>query len=150
MLTSINEFLSTSRPCLLLVHPETPRLNDATHNLLSTYDWPHLPIGKELSAVLLSQTPRRRPLMANRWMKTRLGDYAPGPALCTDIDLLFEPSLSLNPVRLFKDAGRITRLIVAWPGTYRDDVLAYAVPNHAHYRTWRNPKILIVRPTHDA
>jgi hypothetical protein len=82
--------------------------------------------------------------VANRWTKTRLGDLSPGPVLCTDIDLLFEPSLSLNPLRLFKDAGRITRLIVAWPGTYRDDVLSYAVPDHAHYRTWRNPKIPIV------
>jgi hypothetical protein len=82
--------------------------------------------------------------VANRWTKTRLGDLSPGPVLCTDIDLLFEPRLSLNPLRLFKDAGRITRLIVAWPGIYRDDVLSYAVPDHAHYRTWRNPKIPIV------
>ena len=150
MLITVNEFLSTSQPCLLLVHPEITRLESVVHELLSTYSWPKLPIGKELSDVLLSETPRRRPLLANRWMKTCLSDYAPGPALCTDIDLLFEPSLSLNPVRLFKDAGLITRLVVAWPGTYQDDALAYAVPDHAHYRTWRNPKILIVRPTHDA
>jgi hypothetical protein len=77
--------------------------------------------------------------VADRWTKARLGEMAPGPVLCTEVDLLFEPSLKLDPLRLVRDASKRTRLIVAWPGSYVDDVLAYAVPEHHHYRTWHKP-----------
>lgn len=159
MLNAIERFLSTSHhrtgphgtaPCLLVVHPDIRRLDHAAQEFLSTYGFPHLSVGQELSANLLAETPRRRPLRANRWMKTRIGDLAPGPALCTEIDLLFEPTLSLNPLRLFKDASRITRLVVTWPGAYEGDVLAYAVPDHSRYRTWRRPEVAIARMTHAA
>ena len=76
-------------------------------------------------------------------MKTHLRDISPGPVLCTNIDLLFEPTLKLDPLRLMRDVSRVTRLVVAWPGSYVDNVLAYAVPDHSHYRTWRKPEVLI-------
>jgi hypothetical protein len=149
MLTAVSEFLNSSEAYLLLVHPEISQLNNATDELLSIYGWSHISLGPELSPRLSSEIPRRRPLLANRWVKSRFDALSPGPVLCTGIDLLFAPSLSLNPLRLFKDASRIARLLLTWPGTYCDDLLAYAVPDHAHYRTWRNPKVPIVCLTHD-
>jgi hypothetical protein len=69
---------------------------------------------------------------------------SPGPVLCTEIDLLFEPSLELDPLPLLVDISRATRLVIAWPGSYVGGVLAYAAPEHAHYRTWRQPPAHIV------
>jgi hypothetical protein len=69
---------------------------------------------------------------------------ASGPVLCTETDLLFEPTLKLNPLSLLRDASRVTRLVVSWPGIYQSDVLAYAAPEHSHYRTWRKPEVPIV------
>ena len=77
-------------------------------------------------------------------MASWLGQMAPGPVSCTDIDLLFEPTLELDPLGLLRDVSRVTRLVVAWPGSYADDVLAYAVPDHSHYRTWRKPGVRVV------
>ncbi|MCP4537842.1 MAG: BREX-3 system P-loop-containing protein BrxF [Chloroflexi bacterium] len=76
-------------------------------------------------------------------MKARLSEMAPGPVLCTETDLLFEPTLKLDPLRLMRDASKVIRLVVAWSGSYTEDVLAYAVPKHGHYRTWRNPGVSI-------
>lgn len=132
------------RPCFLLVHPEIRRLIDTLDELSSTHSWPHLSVGQELPAVLLSEPPQRRPRTARRWMVSRLGQMAPGPVSCTEIDLLFEPTLELDPLSLLSDVSRATRLVVAWPGSYADDVLAYAVPDHSHYRTWRKPQVPIV------
>jgi hypothetical protein len=64
--------------------------------------------------------------------------------LCTHIDLLFTPALQLDPLMLFRHLGKTAPLVVCWPGEYHDDVLSYAVPEHAHYRTWRHPDALIV------
>ncbi len=146
MHNAITAFLTTSayHPCLLLVHPEVRRLEDAANELVSAYEWPRLSVGRELSTVLLSDPPIRRSRTARRWMETRLDQMAPGPVLCTEIDLLFEPMLKLNPLGLLCHASRVTRLVVTWPGSYLDDVLAYAVPGHSHYRTWRKPEVSIV------
>jgi len=61
-----------------------------------------------------------------------------------EIDVLFEPTLKLDPLGLLRQFSRVTKLIVTWPGTYINDVLAYAVPEHSHYRTWRQPGIPVV------
>ena len=144
MHNAVTDFLRTSHTCLLLVHPEVCRLGDAANKLLSVYGWPRLSVGRELSAVLLSEPPARRSRTARQWIEARLGQMAPGPVLCTEIDLLFEPTLNLNPLGLLRHVSRVTRLVVIWPGSCLDDVLAYAVPGHGHYHTWRKPEVSIV------
>ncbi len=125
------------------MHPAVSKLEDAANELLSVYDWLRLSVGRELSPVMLSEIPQRRSRAARQWMKIHLREMAPGPVLCTEIDLLFEPTLNLDPLRLMRDVGRVTRLVVTWPGSCVDDVLAYAVPDHSHYRTWRKPEAFI-------
>jgi hypothetical protein len=144
MRNKIAGFLRTAHTCLLLVSPEIRRLEDAADELLSVYAWPHLPVGHELGTALLSENPQRRSHAVQRWMKARISEMSPGPVLCTGIALLFEPTLGLDPLRLLRDVGRTTRLVIAWPGTYERDVLAYAVPGHSHYRTWRKPEVSIL------
>ena len=141
---AITDFLRTSHTCLLLVHPEVRRLEDAAAELPSAYGWPRLSVGRELSGELLSETVQRRPRKARRWMKARLGEMAPGPVLCADIDLLFESRLELDPLSLLCDVSRVTRLVVTWPGSHVDGVLAYATPGHSHYCTWRRPEASIL------
>jgi hypothetical protein len=46
-------------------------------------------------------------------------------------------------LKLLRDASRATRIVVTWPGSYADNILAYAVPEHSHYRTWRRPGVAI-------
>ena len=143
MHNAIADFLCTSNTCLLLVHPEVCRLEDAANELLLVYEWPRLSVGRELSPVLVAEIPQRRSRATRQWMKTHLREMFPGPVLCAEIDLLFDPTLKLDPLRLMRDAGRVTRLVITWPGSYVDNVLAYAVPGHSHYRTWRKPEVFI-------
>ncbi len=144
MYDAVANFLRTSHTCLLLVHLQIHRLEDAADQLLSTYGWPRLSVGQELCDVLLSEMPQHRSRAARRWMPARLGEMSSGPVLCTEIDLLFDPTLDLDPLRLLHDVSRVSRIVVAWPGSYRGDVLAYAVPEHSHYRTWRKPEVPII------
>jgi hypothetical protein len=143
MHSAITDFLRTSRTCLLLVHPEVRRLEDAAAELLAAHGWARLSVGQELSTALLSETVQRRSRKARQWMKARLGEMAPGPVLCTEIDLLFEPTLELDGLRLLCDISRVARMVVTWPGSYVDGVLAYATPGHSHYCTWRRPEASI-------
>ena len=84
------------------------------------------------------------PSTVQAWLVEQVRGMNPGPVLLHGIDLLFEPSFKLNPLAIFQQASRFTPLIVFWPGTYTNQVLAYAVPEHLHYRTWRKPEASIM------
>lgn len=129
--------------CLLLVASHMDALVDAVAGLEARYGWPRLTVGRELSAVLLQEPPDARGRMAERWLQDQLRASTPGPVLCSEIDVLFVPALHLDPLALFRRVGRVTRLVVAWPGSYREGVLAYAAPDHQHYRTWKVSDVLV-------
>jgi len=130
---------SNNRPLVVIVHPEIKSLDEEKKDLLAKYDWPVVSIGKELSRDMLSgQISGSTAVQA--WLIDRVRSTPSSPILLSDIDLLFEPSLKLDPLILFQRASRFNRLVVLWPGTYsQEKVLSYAVPEHNHYRTWRNP-----------
>lgn len=91
---------------------------------------------------LLPLLPRERQRSVPRLLSAAIRTASPpGPLLVTQIDLLFEPSLGLDPLALLRSASRQRTLMVAWPGSYESGVLAYAVPEHSHYRTWPKPDL---------
>jgi hypothetical protein len=113
-------------------------------NLQTAYGWSRFSVGQVLSAALLSIPPEDRPRAAEGCITDSLRALTPGPVLCTEIDLLFEPTLHLDPLMLYRRIARLMALIVLWPGQYARGVLAYAEPGHAHYRTWRRPEVRVV------
>ena len=133
-----------SRPCVLLVHPTISRLQAAVAEIQPHYDWPFLPVGEHLSAALMVVPPNRRGRVARDWLQAEIEHFRPGLLVCTEIDLLFEPTLELDPLALFRQVSRKTKLIVLWPGTYENNTLAYAVPEHAHYKVWRKSEVEII------
>ncbi len=129
--------------CVLLIHPEVARLRQAAAGLAKSEGWPELNVGQAVAADILAIPFSQRTLAAQRTFAAAAAAHAPGPLLCVEIDLLFDPALSLDPLALLREASRQTALIVAWPGVWQGDVLSYAAPEHAHYRTWRSPEVQI-------
>lgn len=128
-------------PCLCIAHPDIQQLQSVGQFLVDQYSWQQIALSTQLSQVLLDVAPRRRPTIAPRAFADMLQGLTPGPVLCREIDLLFEPTLKLDPLRLFRDQSRYTITAVLWPGSYVDGILAYAVPEHAHYQTWVRPEL---------
>ena len=142
---SVRRFLKSPPyyPCLLIAHPDIGRLASVADELASAYGWPRLPVGKPLSEALLCEPPSRYSVASQRWLYAQATLLSPGPALCTEIDLLFEPELRLDPLALLRQASRISTLVVIWPGGVDGDVVNYAVPGHTRYRAWREPEVAI-------
>lgn len=128
-------------PCVLLVHTDIAALSRVAAQIEEHYGWPRLSVGSRLSQELLPVLPKHRPRSTQRIMQDLVGSFAPGPILWVDVDLLFEPSLALDPLKLMKDCSRQTPAVVMWPGAYENRALSYAVPEHAHYRTWSQPDL---------
>ncbi len=130
-------------PCCLLVHLDVLVLERTGESLADKYGWAMLSVGAVLSEALLEIETRRRSSRVPSIMTPAVQERAPGPVLCTDIDLLFDPSLSLDPLLLLRNTSRFAPLFVTWPGTFADGTLHYASsdPPHAHYRAWVRPDL---------
>jgi hypothetical protein len=130
---------SNNRPLVVVVHPEIHTLDEEKKDLQTRFNWPVISIGKDLSKDMLSGLVSGAATV-QAWLIDRVRSAPSSPILLSDIALLFEPSFKLDPLILFQQASRFNRMVVLWPGTYsKDKVLSYAVPEHNHYRTWRNP-----------
>lgn len=143
MHSAIEKLLSNPpyNPCLLLVDRQPAALYARATLFQKQYGWPLLSVGEKLTPALLPLLPRERERAAPRLLAEEIRTAPPGALLVMQIDLLFEPSLRLDPFALLRGLSRQRTLIVAWPGSYNNGVLAYAVPEHSHYRTWPRPDL---------
>lgn len=138
------ELFSNSRsyyPCCLLVHADVGRLQTVADDSTTWFNWPMLSVGTALSSALLAVPAQHRSRIAHTTLADLVKPFGPVPLLCHDIDLLFEPSLGLNPLQLLKELSRVAALVVLWPGDVDAKNLWYAAPSHAHYRSWSRTEL---------
>lgn len=135
-----------NHPNVILVDPVVQHLHDISEVLQSQFHLASVDLGAGLSEVLVGLPPDVRTRQAPIWISDTLRALQPGPIVCDNIDLLFEPSLRLDPLRMFQQCSHITRLVVLWPGEHSKGVLSYAVPQHGHYRYWTHPEACILTP----
>jgi hypothetical protein len=147
----IIDLLSRPYDGLFLVNPFIQILEEIAKEIIGKGIYT-LNINKNLSAALLSVLVVERGGYSQKWLIDHITSIPETPILCTCPDLLFEPSLQVDPLLLFRHAARVKQIIVLWPGDYSEGVLSYAVPEHHHFRTWKitesnnqQPKILIER-----
>jgi hypothetical protein len=133
----------SSHPCTLIVESDIRRLHQCQDAFLQSHPARYLAIGRGLSQALLEVPLQERTRAAREWLETAIREKAPGPVFCADTDILFEPSLQLDPLALFRHISRVVPMVVFWAGIYQNGVLTYAVPEHGHYRIWRKPEVEI-------
>ena len=138
LISHIDQFLADSPyyAAMFLVQPKMAKLREAAVLIHQHYNWPHLSLNHKLSDALQNMPPEKRQLEIPHILTEMIYNHGDGPLLCTDITLLFEPDFQLDPLQLFLTASKTTCLIISWPGSYQNKRLAYAVPDHAHYRVW--------------
>lgn len=54
----------------------------------------------------------------------------------TKLDLLCEPSLNCDPIRLLKWLAKYQLIVAVWPGVIEGSSLVYSVPGREDYRTY--------------
>ena len=138
--SAIDQFLAAQAfyPCCLLIHPDISVLEHAKTRVVTQRAWPVVSCATVLSEALLDVSAAQRSRAVPSVLRNAVQQQRSGPVLLAEIDVLFEPSLSLDPLRLLRDISRTTPLVVLWPGSHINGVLAYATadPPHAHYRAW--------------
>jgi hypothetical protein len=116
------------RSCVLVIHHEPETVMTTARDLACDRGWIEIPIGRDLSAALLNVPVKQRSRHARQWLHDRLTNLAPNTVVFTGIDLLFEPSLELNPLALLRQMSRLAPVIAAWPGSVNAHGLSYGTP----------------------
>lgn len=132
-----NIIQTQSIDCLVLPHPSIRILTSALEKIQQQFAFSTLNLGASLSKELIHVRLDQRGSAAQVTLENMIKASESATVLCFGIDLLFEPSLQIDPLMAFRRASRIKRSIVFWPGSYQGSVLAYAETGHHHFRTWR-------------
>ncbi len=136
---ALDRFLE-SQP-YLLVSRDVPILAQAAVEVKRLFPWQVISMDNVVCEQLLPLPVTARAGQVDRLINLALQAYESGPLLVIDTDVLFEPSLQLDPLLLFQRASRQLPLVVTWAGSFEHSRLSYAVPEHAHYCLWRSPEL---------
>lgn len=89
----------------------------------------------ELSRRMLDLTERERALRLPDLLNEVVGTDEP-LALLDNVELLFDPALRQDPLRLLQGVLRNRTIVAAWNGTLEKGYLTYAAPEHPEHRRY--------------
>lgn len=101
-------------------------------------------LGAELGHRLATTPVSERGFSTNELLRDITGNArGDAPLLLDNLEVLFEPSLKINPLDLIKRLAHSRRVVAVWPGEMRDDRLVYASMGHSEYREYSRDGVVV-------
>ena len=106
----------------------------------------YLNVNLELSRCMLELTQRQRQLQVSRLLRDIMRTAHDQAVLLDNLEILFDVSLKLDPLRCLQDVARDQTVVATWTGTVTASHLTYATPDHPEYRRYALDDLVIVCP----
>jgi hypothetical protein len=101
-------------------------------------------VGMELGRRLAAIPNNKRAFSAGELLRNIADqERADDPLLLDNSELLFEPSLNINPLEILKRLAHSRRVVAVWPGEMRGNRLLYANMNHPEYRDYSRDSVIV-------
>ena len=101
-------------------------------------------LGLELARVLAAVPRSDRGFSAGELLREIAAkDQTANPLLLDNLELLFEPSLQINPLEQIKRLAHAKPIVAVWPGELRGDRLVYADMSHPEHRDYSRDGIVV-------
>lgn len=97
---------------------------------------PLININLELSRCMLDLTERQWVMQAPHLLEDILQKAEKDIVILDNLELLFDPVLKQDPLRLLQGLSRKRTIVAAWNGITKNDSLIYAEPGHPEYRRY--------------
>ena len=104
-----------------------------------------LNLNLEISRRMLDLTVRQRALQLPAVLEEVARNESP-LVLFDRLEILFDPALEQDPLRLLQGAARTRTVVAVWPGAADGGFLRYASPNHPEHRRYPCGDLPIVGP----
>lgn len=147
IITLIDQTLQLYHHLIVVVAPTRSGKTTALREVTQRYpDATYLNLNLVLSERLLPLTRRQRALQTRQQLENVLKDMASRVVLLDNTELLFDPTLKLQPLSLLTSISRNRTVVVSWNGIVEQNYLVYARPGHPEYRRYPINDFLVVSP----
>ncbi len=105
---------------------------------------PVLNLSQEISRSLLDLTERQRILQLPTLLENAVAPLPRDLTLLDNIEVLFNPVLRQDPLRLLFGASRQRTIVTSWLGSVENGYLSYAAPEHPEFRRYPSADLLFI------
>lgn len=118
---------------VLIAVPSGSGKTQALRDVAERAHAPLVNVNLELSSSMLELTERQRALQAARILAEIVGETQASLVLLDNTEVLFDPALRQDPIRLLQSLSRNRTIVAAWNGTLEEGQLVYAEPGHPEH-----------------
>jgi hypothetical protein len=131
---------------VLVVAPLGAGKTAALREVAQQTGYNYINVNLELSRCMLELTQRQRQLQVPRLLRDIIRTAHEQAVLLDNLEILFDTSLKLDPLRCLQDVARDRTVVAVWNGTVSAGHLTYATPDHPEYRRYALEDLVIVCP----
>jgi ATPase family associated with various cellular activities (AAA) len=131
---------------ILIVAPLGAGKTAALREVAQQTGYNYVNVNLELSRCMLELTQRQRQLQVSRLLRDIIRAAHDQAVLLDNLEILFDVSLQLDPLRCLQDVARDRTVVAAWNGTVTAGHLTYATPDHPEYRRYALEDLVVVCP----
>jgi hypothetical protein len=141
----IDEIGDTNSKLILLVGPGRSGKTRLLRQLGGKLKIEPLNIGMELGRRLAATPNKKRAFLSSELLREIADrEHTADPLLLDNLELLFEPSLQINPLELIKRLAHSKRVVAVWPGELRGAHLVYADMSHPEHRDYSLEGVVVL------
>jgi hypothetical protein len=121
---------------ILLLNSEHPAVTPGIEDIASQSGSEYVNLGLRLSEMLLGLTERQRILKLPQLVGQMIEGTEKQATIIDHIEILFQPVLQQDPLRLLQGLSRNQTILAVWNGQVVNGYLTYATPEHPEYRKY--------------
>jgi hypothetical protein len=108
--------------------------------------YPLVNVNLELSRRMLDLTRAQRSQQVDRLLKDALAAVSSDSdvVLLDSLEILFDTSLEVEPLRLLQMLSRNRTLVASWSGRFQDGTLTYAEPGHPEFARFKHIEAAVI------
>ena len=140
----VRDIRALQSPLILLVGPPGSGKTQMLRQLAAKLNSESINLGLELASLLAATPNNKRGFSAGELLREITNNHkTDGPLLLDNLELLFEPSLQVNPLDLIKRLAHAQPVVAVWPGELRGDRLTYADMSHPEHRDYSREGVVV-------
>jgi hypothetical protein len=129
---------------LLVVAPAGSGKTAALRAVAARPGFRYVNLNLELSRGLLQVAERDRGAAVPRLLEDIVAQDGARVVLLDNIEILFDTTLKVDPLRALQRVSRNHTIVAAWNGALEKGRLVYAEPGHAEYRQYPAQELLVI------
>jgi Cdc6-like AAA superfamily ATPase len=116
----------------------------ALQSVAERHGYPLVNVNLELSKRMLELTRTHRSRQVERLLKELIA-AAPGDVVLLDnLEILFDTSLEVEPLRLLQISSRNRTIVASWNGSFQGGTLTYAEPGHPEFIQFKQTDAVVI------